>query len=166
MAAMPLLGRNPTRPIPSKVSACLSIMGAAAGAWPPLAPPQAMRPQHAKSARRGQRHRDNARALIVDDSSAMRTIVERSLRRAGFSIAEVFGQRRRSAHHPIPARLVLLHRLFAQSSADASSLELGRSCRFQTESLGMIFSVISRSFSCPGKFGETDCLNLQELSNT
>lgn len=32
---------------------------------------------------------DNLRALIVDDSSVMRKIVERSLRQAGLSIAEV-----------------------------------------------------------------------------
>ena len=32
---------------------------------------------------------DNIRALIVDDSSVMRKIVERSLRQAGLSIAEV-----------------------------------------------------------------------------
>jgi two-component system chemotaxis response regulator CheY len=33
---------------------------------------------------------DNIRALIVDDSSVMRKIVERSLRQAGLSIAQVF----------------------------------------------------------------------------
>jgi two-component system, chemotaxis family, chemotaxis protein CheY len=33
---------------------------------------------------------DNIKALIVDDSSVMRKIVERSLRQAGLSIAQVF----------------------------------------------------------------------------
>jgi len=33
---------------------------------------------------------ENIRALIVDDSSVMRKIVERSLRQAGLSIAQVF----------------------------------------------------------------------------
>jgi two-component system chemotaxis response regulator CheY len=33
---------------------------------------------------------DNIRALIVDDSSVMRKIVERSLRQAGLSMAQVF----------------------------------------------------------------------------
>jgi two-component system, chemotaxis family, chemotaxis protein CheY len=33
---------------------------------------------------------DNIRALIVDDSSVMRKIVERSLRQAGLSLAQVF----------------------------------------------------------------------------
>jgi two-component system, chemotaxis family, chemotaxis protein CheY len=33
---------------------------------------------------------DNIRALIVDDSSVMRKIVERSLRQAGLSISQVF----------------------------------------------------------------------------
>lgn len=33
---------------------------------------------------------DNIRALIVDDSSVMRKIVERSLRQAGLGIAQVF----------------------------------------------------------------------------
>jgi two-component system, chemotaxis family, chemotaxis protein CheY len=36
------------------------------------------------------RDMDNIRALIVDDSSVMRKIVERSLRQAGLSIAQVF----------------------------------------------------------------------------
>jgi len=33
---------------------------------------------------------DNIRALIVDDSSVMRKIVERSLRQAGLGISQVF----------------------------------------------------------------------------
>jgi two-component system, chemotaxis family, chemotaxis protein CheY len=33
---------------------------------------------------------DNIRALIVDDSSVMRKIVERSLRQAGLNIAQIF----------------------------------------------------------------------------
>ena len=40
--------------------------------------------------REDSRDMDNIRALIVDDSSVMRKIVERSLRQAGLSIAQVF----------------------------------------------------------------------------
>ena len=48
------------------------------------------RPESRSAAMRKLSIMDNIRALIVDDSSVMRKIVERSLRQAGLNVAQVF----------------------------------------------------------------------------